>query len=85
MGKEKLSNQVTDNYEEFKKLLPSIINMHRNKFALMRDGEVKNYYITLEDAVSTAHVFYPDERYSIQKVSNEVVDLGFFSRAVHTR
>ncbi|MCH8238630.1 MAG: hypothetical protein IIB62_01010 [Proteobacteria bacterium] len=85
MSKKKVTDQVSKNYEHFKKMLPTIINVHRNKYALMRDEEVVNYYTTVEDAVSTAQKFYPDGRYSIQKVTDEVVDLGFFSHAIPSR
>jgi Family of unknown function (DUF5678) len=78
-------DQVDKNYEAFVAMLPNIIGLHRNKYALMKDGEVVGYYTTLEDAYMTANKFYPNEPYSVQKVTDVAVDLGFFSHAVSVR
>jgi Family of unknown function (DUF5678) len=61
--------QVDNNYQAFLSMLPNIIAQHRNKYALMRDGQVIGYYSTLEDAYMTANKFYPNEPYSVQKVT----------------
>jgi hypothetical protein len=75
--------EIDRNYEEFRKMLPTIIEAHRNKYALMRHGAIVNYYTTAQDARTTAEKFYEDGLYSIQKVSDAPIDLGFFSHAVH--
>jgi hypothetical protein len=73
--------QVKLNYEAFKKLLPELLK-DENKFALMRDGELIAVYDTLNDAIVTAGKMYPDDRWSIQKITNRPINLGFRSRAV---
>ena len=75
--------EVDRNYEEFQKLLPSILSTHRNQYALMQDGKVIGYYSTSRDAVITANNFLSGKPYSIQRVTDGKVDLGFFSHAVH--
>ncbi|MBI4082744.1 MAG: hypothetical protein HY423_09050 [Candidatus Lambdaproteobacteria bacterium] len=77
--------QVDRNFEAFKKLLPKILNEHRNKFALMKDGEIVGYYSTAEDARQTGERFFANQPYSIQQVTDVLIDLGFFSHAVHSR
>jgi Family of unknown function (DUF5678) len=75
--------QVDKNYEAFVSMLPNIIAQYRNKYALMKDGQIIGYYSTLEDAYMTANKFYPNELYSVQKVTDVPIDLGFFSHAMH--
>ena len=77
--------QVDKNYEAFVAMLPNILPIHQNKYALMKDGEVVGYYSTLEDAYMTANKFYHDQPFSVQKVTDIPVDLGFFSHAVGSR
>jgi Family of unknown function (DUF5678) len=66
-------------------MLPGILALHQNKYALMKDGEVVGFYSTLEDAYVTANKFYADQPFSVQKVTDIPVDLGFFSHAVGSR
>jgi Family of unknown function (DUF5678) len=77
--------QVDQNYEAFRAMLHNIMPEHANKYALMKDGEVVGYYSTLEDAYTTANRFFNGEAFSVQKVTDIQVDLGFFSHAVHIR
>lgn len=76
--------EVDRNYEEFQKLLPSIIAAHRNQYALMQNGKVLGYYSTSKDAMSTANSFLTGKPFSIQRVTDGQVDLGFFSHAMHS-
>lgn len=73
--------QVKLNYEAFKKLLPTLLK-DENKFALMRDGELIAVYDTLNDVIVTAEKIYPDGRWSVQKITNKPINLGWRSRAV---
>ena len=73
--------QVELNYAAFKKLLPSL-KKDTNKYALMRDGELIEIFDTITDAVASADKRYKDERYSIQRVTDKPISLGYRSRAV---
>ncbi len=77
--------QVDSNYEVFLKELPSIIKNHRDEYALMKDGEIVEFYATIQDAKTTAGKFMAGELFSIQRVTDAPVDLGFFSHAVNLR
>ncbi len=74
--------EVDDNYREFVALLPSIIGQHTNKFALMKDGKIRGYFSTFEDASTAAAQFINDDIFSVQQVSNTTIDLGFFNYAI---
>jgi hypothetical protein len=77
--------QVDKNYEAFVAMLPSILATHQNQYALMMDGEVVGFFSTLEDAYTTANKFLADQSFSVQKVTDIPVDLGFFSHALGIR
>ncbi len=82
MSDQQAREQVDKNYQVFLSILPNIIAQHRNKYALMKDGQVIGYYSTIEDAYMTANKFYEYEPFSVQKVTDVPIDLGFFSHAV---
>ncbi len=77
--------EVDKNYAAFQAMLPEILPLHQNKYALMKDGEAVGFYSTLEDAYTTANKFYSDQPFSVQKVTDISVDLGFFSHAFGSR
>jgi hypothetical protein len=85
MDAETRRTEVDRNFAAFRERLPTLIQLHRGKFALMRDGEVVEIYSDWTDAFRTAERFFEDGRYSIQKITDTPVDLGFFSHAVHIR
>jgi len=73
------------NFAAFEKVLPEIIGQHHNEYALMRDGKIENFYSTPLDAYVTGMKFYPDEMFSIQKVSTEKLDLGTLTHVGYLR
>lgn len=77
--------EVDQNYEEFRKLLPTLLPVHANKFALMQDRKILGFYSTSQDAMSAAESFLAGKLYSVQRVTDSAVDLGFFSHAMHIR
>ena len=79
----KKQTELDKNFQAFSSELPHILQLHRNQFALLRNGKIVSYYSTWEDAYTTGENFYKDGKYTIQKVTDIPVDLGFFSHAVH--
>lgn len=75
----KRQQQVDTNYEYFKSILPGILHVHGGKFALLQNREIRGCYDMLADASETARVFCPKGDYSIQEVTDRVIDLGRFS------
>ena len=73
-----IQEQVDQNFEAFKKLLPQI----QANLALMPDREVVEFFDTARDAYVTGMRLYPDRMFSIQEVDNTPIDLGFFSHAI---
>jgi len=76
--------QIERNYEAFSQKINEYIAIHANKYALMHDGDVVEFYSDLEDAYKTGMLLYKEDKlFSIQKVTRTPVDLGFYSHAVH--
>ncbi len=77
--------QVEKNYEAFLGKLPSLLKEQPEKFALMRDGEIVEFFDTARDADAAGRKIFSDNIFSIQQVIDMPVDLGFFSYAMHHR
>jgi hypothetical protein len=75
--------EVDRNFAFFKAELPTILPQHMGKYALIRDKKIHGYFDTVVDAQTTGSKLFEDNLFSIQKVTNEIVDLGLFSHAVH--
>lgn len=80
----RLQEEVDRNYEVFVRMLPGLIPSYSGKYALMKGGEVLGYYSSAIDARTAAERFISDKLYSIQRVTDSPVDLGYFSHAVHS-
>ena len=71
------------NFQAMSEKMNQYITIYSNKYALMRKGEVIEFYENWEDAYKTGVLLYNDELFSVQQVTKSPVDLGFFSHAVH--
>jgi hypothetical protein len=81
-----IRQQVETNYKVFQKKLPSIMEAHRGKFALMRDGQIIEFFDTARDAYLAGQKLYKkDKLFSVQEVIETPADLGFFSHAMPQR
>ena len=74
---------VDENYEAFQDLLPELLKTHLGKFALLQEKELVETFDTARDAMIYGEKAFPDGLFSIQQVTSLVVDLGYFSHAVH--
>ena len=72
-----------ENFAAFQKLLPNLTSAHSGQFALMRNGEAIEFFDSAGDAMIYGRNAYSDGLFSIQQVTKTIVDLGFFSHAVH--
>lgn len=73
--------EVDRNYEVFRTKLPELMKTDANRFALMHDKEVVACFDTSRDARQAGKRLFENECFSIQKVTAEPVDLGYFSHA----
>ncbi len=73
--------EVDRNYEAFKAKLPELIKTDANRYALMRDRKVVACFDTSRDALQAGQKLFEGKRFSIQKITRQTVDLGYFSHA----
>jgi hypothetical protein len=83
MDRDRQSLEVERNYDAFVRMLGSIIDQHRDELALMRDERIVGYFSTAHDALVAADRLFPDQIYSIQEVTDQPLDLGFWSHVAH--
>jgi len=72
-------SEVDRNYDQFMRMLAALLPEHRDQLALMRDGEVVGFFETPRGALEAAAQKFPDGIFSIQEVTDEPIDLGFWS------
>ncbi len=76
--------EVDRNYDAFMRVLSTLLPEHRDKWALMRGGEIVGLFVKPGDANRAGVDQYPDGIFSIQEVTDEPIDLGFWSHvALH--
>ena len=83
MDAERQRQEVDRNYGAFTRMLGTILADHRDQLALMRDARIVGYYDTPRDALRAATELFPDGIFSIQEVTDEPIDLGFWSHVGH--
>ncbi len=72
--------EVDENYEAFKAMLPELMRTHPNKFALMHNKEVVACFDTSRDAIAAGNNLI-DGHFSVQQITDRSIDLGYFSHA----
>jgi hypothetical protein len=71
--------QVDRNYDAFVRMLGALLPSHRDQLALMRDGQVVGFFNSPREALEAATDKFSDGIFSIQEVTDEPIDLGFWS------
>lgn len=66
-----MGDQVDDNYQAFKKLLPGLLPIRRNQFALMHDQKIITFFDTFRDAVTAGNLHYGPRNFSVQEVTDK--------------
>lgn len=76
---------ILENYEAFEAMLPLLLLDHKGEFALMRDRAVAGFFSTASAAQISGTRSYPDNAFSVQKIEEKIIDLGFYSYARYRR
>lgn len=77
------AQEVDRNYDFFMRTLSSYLAEHRNEFALIRHQAIVAFFEKPGDAYRTGMSRFSDTLFSIQEVTDEPIDLGFFSHVAH--
>jgi len=84
MDADRQKEEVDRNYDAFVRMLATILPDHRDEYALMREGEIIGFFAKPGDANRIGVDRYEDGIFSIQEVTDEPIDLGFWSHvALH--
>jgi hypothetical protein len=73
--------EIRQNYSYFKSVVASMMAEHAGQFALIRSCEVVDVFETAGEAVSAGAVRFGELPFSVQRVINRPIDLGFLSHA----
>ena len=83
MQAETPQTEVDRNYEEFKRILPELLQRSPGKYVVMHGGEIAKELDTFGDAARYGlEKFGPDE-FSVQEVTSQSMSLGYHSYALY--
>lgn len=75
------SSQVDLNYDAFVAQLAEILERRRGQYALLHAGEIVEYFSSAVEAATEGHTKFGEGAYSVQEVTDESDNLGFYSYA----
>lgn len=73
--------QIDANYDYLQRTLALLLPEHEGQYALLKDRRIIGFYARPGEAYRGGMERYPDGIFSIQEVTAEPLDLGFFSHA----
>ncbi len=82
MSNEKIQQEVDQNYEAFQNIFPELVQQSPGKWALLHSKKVEAVFDTAIDACIAGEKLYPDKLFSVQEITDHIVDLGWYSHAV---
>lgn len=77
---DKLQQEVDGNYQALVAKLNQYMPRHSERFALLHNGKVEQFFDTWQDAYNAGNLIHKDAIFSVQKVTKQPADLGYFSR-----
>jgi hypothetical protein len=77
------SEEIDRNLKSFLGELPTLVSGHKGQYALIRHGEIKDFFDSALDAQIAGNQRYDDQLFSIQCVKDTTEELGYFSYAIN--
>ena len=77
--------EIDRNLEKFLEVLPALVSEHMGQYALIRHGEILEFFNSALDAQIAGNQRFEDQIFSIQCVKETAEELGYFSYAVNPR
>ena len=74
-----IRSEIDSNFDAFQRQLYASLAAHRGEFALMRHGQIIDFFERPGTALVAGRERFPDAIFSIQEVSDEPIDLGVWS------
>ena len=82
-ARDEKQREIDENLAFFRERLPDLLPTNSGKYALIRHREIAGIFDTVTDAQLAGIKLYSDSIFSVQKISNEPINLGIFAHAVH--
>lgn len=79
------SEEIDRNLERFLEVLPTLVREHGGQYALIRHGNIQEFFYSALDAQIAGNQRFDDQIFSIQCVKEAAEELGWFSYAVDPR
>ena len=73
--------EIQNNYQYFQTMVATLMSEHSDKFALLHDRRLVQVFARPIDAMNEGFRLFADGLFSVQKVTDKPVDLGFLSHA----
>ena len=80
--RDRIQKTVDANYAAFSKRLPELLKTKLGQFALLRDEKIIDFFPSARMAAQHGERNFDDGLFSVQEVTDEAVDLGWFSHVV---
>lgn len=81
MGEAERTREIDHNFDFFQRNLARILVEHEGQYALLNNGAFVGFFDKPGDAYREGETRFGDGLFSIQPVTREPLDLGFFSHA----
>ena len=82
MDKVEIQKEVDENYKFFQASKDKISEENSDKFVLIRHKKFIDFYTTKEDAITAGKSQFSDDLFSVQKVEDDIIDLGLVGYAL---
>jgi hypothetical protein len=79
MDRDAQRHEVDANYDYFVRALGTLLPEHVGQFALLKSRAIVDFFASPGDAYRYGLHAYGPQGFSIQEVTEEPIDLGFFS------
>ncbi len=76
-----IRSEIDANFDAFQRQLYASLTSHRGEFALLRHGQIIDFFEFPGAALIAGKERFPDALFSIQEVNDELIDLGVWSHA----
>jgi hypothetical protein len=74
-------HEIDANYDFLQRTLALLLPSHEGQYALLKNCAVIDFFDKPGDAYRDGLSRFPDKVFSIQEITSEPLDLGFFSHA----
>jgi hypothetical protein len=77
--------EIERNYAAFLDMLAALMRDNEGRYALLHDRKLEGLFDTPGNAARAGFARFGNRNYSIQLITDEPVDLGFYSHALPSR